>query len=181
MYINPLHIQTILPLHTPDLSYVHLESHKCSYIFLKMLCFFHSKFSPKLLGGFRDKVTALKLNIMTWNLTAKQVFWTWELSLINNSSRQIADSQSVFPYAPPSMVLEFLFFPFPIHPFMNPFTSPSIHVANNCYVNIVYQALHSGLEIQRLKRQRTCLYIAHSTQQRGRPIKSATAKDFTTR
>lgn len=75
-----------------------------------MLCFFHSKFSTKLLGGFGDKVTTLKLNIRTWSLTAKQVFWTWELSLINNSSRQIADSQSVFPYAPPSMILEYFFF-----------------------------------------------------------------------
>ena len=140
-----------------------------------MLCFFHSKFSTKLLGGFGDKVTTLKLNIRTWSLIAKQVFWTWELSLINNSSRQIADSQSVFPYALPSMILEYFFFS-PIHPFMNPFTKPSIHVANNCYVSTVYQALHSGLEIQRLKRQRTCLYIAHSTQRRGRPIKNPQQK-----
>lgn len=178
MYVNPLHIQTILPLHKPGLSFVHLESHKCSYILLKMLSFFHSKFSAKLLGGFRDKVTALKLNIMAWSLIAKQVFRTWELSLVNNSSRQIADSQSVFPYAPPSMVLEY-FFLSPIRPSMNPFTNPSTHVANNCYVNTAYQALHSGLEIQRLKRQRTCLYIAHSRQKRDRPIKSTT--DFTMR
>ena len=27
---------------------------------------------------------------------------------------------------------------------MNPFTSPSTHVANNCYVNTAYQALEKG-------------------------------------
>lgn len=59
---------------------------------------------------------------------------------------------------------------------MNPFTNPSMHIANNCYVNTVYQALHSGLEVQRVKRQRTCLHIAHSVQQRGRPVKSATVR-----